>query len=136
MRPAASRKRSLRLMMLAGAMMLVLCGCAGVSVRTHAYLGTPRYGPTPAPAVQILPAEPSRPKERLGEIILNVSGNPSRDVLENKLRNAAANLGADAVFIASDKTRIYPVVYYDWCYPPWIYQQSTRTIIAVAIKLT
>jgi len=116
-------------------MMLLLCGCAGVSVRTHAYLGLPRYAPTPAPAVQILPAEPNRPKERLGEIILSVSGNPSRDVLENKLRNAAARLGADAVFISSDKTRIYPVVYYDWCCPPWFYEESTRNIIGVAIKL-
>ena len=134
MGPAASRKRGLRLMMLAGGTMLALCGCAGVSVQTHAYLGTPRYGPTPVPTVQILPAEPNRPKEALGEIILSMTGNPSRDVLETKLRDAAAKLGADAVFISSDKTRIYPVLYYDWCYPPWIDQQSTRNIIAVAIK--
>jgi hypothetical protein len=85
--------------------------------------------------VQILPAEPNQPKDRLGEIILSVSGNASRDVLENKLRNAAAALGANAVFISSDKTRFYPVVYYDWWYPPWVYQESTRNIVAVAIRL-
>jgi hypothetical protein len=44
-------------------------------------------------------------------------------------------LGANAVFIASDKTRIYPVVYYDWCCAPWIYDQATRNIVAVAITL-
>ena len=115
--------------------MLVLCGCAGVSVQTQAYLATPRYAPTLPATVQILPGEPNQPKDRLGEIILSMSGNPSRDTLEKKLRKAAAKLGANAVFIASDKTRIYPVVYYDWWYPPWVYDQATRNIVAVAIKL-
>jgi len=116
-------------------MMVIFCGCAGVSVQSHPYLTSPRYPPTPPATVQILPAEPNQPKDRLGEIILSTSGNPSRDALENKLRKAAARLGADAVFIASDKTRIYPVVYYDWCCAPWIYDQATRNIVAVAIKL-
>jgi hypothetical protein len=129
------RKRSLRVPLALGAMALVACGCASVSVRSHAYLATPRYPPTAPDTVQILAAEPNQPKDRLGEIILNVSGNPSRDMLENKLRKAAAALGANAVFISSDKTRIYPVVYYDWWYPPWVYQDSVRNIIAVAIRL-
>ncbi len=44
-------------------------------------------------------------------------------------------MGATAVFINSDKTSIYPVVYYDWWYPPWVYQETTRNIIAVALRL-
>jgi hypothetical protein len=114
---------------------VLLCGCASVRVQSHAYLASPRYSPTPPGTVQILPEEPNQPKDRLGEIILSVSGNPSRETLETKLRNAAAALGANAVFIASDKTRLYPVVYYDWWYPPWVYQESTRNIIGVAIHM-
>jgi hypothetical protein len=115
--------------------MLALCGCADVTVRSHAYLTGPVYPPTQPAAIRILPAEPNQPKERLGEILLSTSDSPSRAVLEEKLRKAAARLGANAVFIVSDKTRLYPVVYYDWWYPPWVYKQATRNIVAVAIRL-
>ena len=115
--------------------MLALCGCVSVMVRAHAYLTAPTYPPTQPAEVRILPSEPNQPKERLGEIILSTNDNPSRAVLEERLRKAAAKMGANAVFIVSDKTHFYPVVYYDWWYPPWVYQQATRTIVAVAIRL-
>jgi hypothetical protein len=121
--------------MLGGGMMLVLCGCASVSVQTNAYLGSPRYSPTQPAAVQILPAEPNQPKERLGEIVLGTVGNASRDDLEKRLKTAAARLGADAVFVSYDKTHVFPVVYYDWCWPPWVSEDVRRNIVAVAIKL-
>jgi hypothetical protein len=118
----------------AAAMVLGLAGCATISVQTQPYLGSPRYAPTQPAAVQILAAEPKQPKERLGEIRLSIEGNPSRDDMEDKLKTAAARLGADAVFVVYDKTHIFPIVYYDWWGPGWVSEDPHRHIVAVAIK--
>lgn len=115
------------------AAMLILCGCASISENTHAYLGSTRYSPTKPDIVQIFAAEPTQPKERLGEIILSIDGNPSRQKVENKLKAAAAQLGADGVFIVSDKTHIYPIVYWDW-WGPVPGEDWHRLIVGVAFK--
>jgi len=86
-------------------------GCANISVRTHAYLGSPKLPPTAPASVQILAAEPTTPKDRLGEILLGLEGNSSRDAIEQKLRSAAAQLGADAVFVTYDRMHVFPVAY-------------------------
>jgi hypothetical protein len=112
---------------------LILCGCATISENTHAYLGSPHLQPTNPASVQILALEPKQPKERLGEIVLSVEGNPSRQKLEEKLKAAAAQLGADGVFIVSDKTHIYPVTYWD-CWGPATSEDWRRLIVAVAFK--
>ncbi len=110
---------------------LILTGCASVSENTHAYLGSPQLAATSPAAVQIFPAEPKQPKELLGEVILTVSGNPSRQILEAKLKAGAAHLGATGVFIASDRTHIYPVTYVD-CFGPEPSEYSDRLIVGVA----
>ncbi|MGD0613875.1 MAG: hypothetical protein ABSA69_00350 [Verrucomicrobiota bacterium] len=113
----------------------LLSGCANISEQTHAYLGSPEYPPTAPGAVQILRAEPKRPKVLLGEIILGVEGNPSRQTLEAKLKAAAAKLGADAVFVVSDRTHVFPFVYGDWYWGPMgVTEEAHRHIVVVAIK--
>lgn len=112
---------------------LTLTGCATISESTHAYLGSPQYAPTKPEVVQVLGAEPKQPKDRLGEIILSIEGNPSRQKLEDTLRVAAARLGADGVFIASDRTHIYPYTYWD----PWgpvASEDWHRVVVGVAFK--
>ena len=120
--------------MLAGVVVFGLAGCDTISEHTNAYLGLPKYPPTQPAAVQILTTEPKQPKERLGEITLFVEGTPSRDELEDKLKKAAARLGADAVFVVYDKTHIFPLVYYGWWGPGWVSEDPRRQIVAVAIK--
>jgi len=124
---------------LSKAVMAVACavlfaGCASISERTNAYLGTPKYPPTAPEAVQILAADPKRPADRLGEIILSVDGKPSRERLEKKLKAAAAQLGADAVLIVSDRTHIFPIVYGNWWGPVGVIEDSRRHLVAVAVK--
>jgi hypothetical protein len=116
------------------ASVMLLSGCASIQEQTQPYLGVPRYPPSAPEAVQILAAEPNQSKDRLGEIILTVEGNPSREELEKKLKTAAARLGADAAFVVYDKTHIFPVVYYDYWAPPWVTTDARRSIVAVAIK--
>jgi hypothetical protein len=114
---------------------LLLTGCAGIDVHTKPYLAVPTYSPTDPATVQVLAAEPNVPKERLGEIMLSVSGQPSRADIEKRLREAAAKLGANAVFLVYDRTHIFPIVYQDWY---WGYagvsQEVRRDIVGVAIR--
>ena len=120
--------------MVALAAMLTLSGCAGITEQTHAYLGTPDLPPSNPASVRILAAEPNAPKERLGEIILQMDGNPSRQRIEKRLKAAAARLGADGVFIASDRTHIVPVQYWDWWGPAGYSETWNRLIVGVAFK--
>lgn len=113
----------------------VFTGCSSISQRTNAYLGTPQYPAGDPASVQILQAEPTQPKDRLGEIILTVEGEPKREALEKKLREGAARLGADAVFIVHDKMHIFPMVYGDWWWGPMgVTEDAHRKIVAVAVK--
>lgn len=121
-----------RAALLAGA--LTLAGCASISEQTRVYLGSPRYPPTQPASVRVLQTEPPQPKERLGEIFLSVEGNPSQDRLERKLQAAAAKMGADAVFVVSDKIHIIPIVYAGWYWSPVVTEDWQRHIVATAIK--
>jgi hypothetical protein len=112
---------------------MILCGCATISESSHAYLGSPAVAPTTPEQVQIHAAEPKLPKERLGEIILSVDGNPSRQRLEHKFKTAAAKMGATGVFIVSDKTHIYPYAYWDW-WGPVASEDWHRLIVGVAFR--
>ena len=117
------------------AVSLALCGCASISVNTKEYLTSPRYAPGDPARVQILAAEPKKPNERLGEVMLTVEGNPSRDKLEQKLKRAAAKLGADAVYMRYDTTHVVPLVYANWWGGPYATSEAVyRDIVAVAIK--
>jgi hypothetical protein len=120
-------------LIIAGAAIL-LAGCATVSTQSRPYLGVPTFAPADPAKVQILAAEPKeRHYDRLGEVILDISGNPSKDRMENKLKAAAAKLGAEAVFVVHDQMRVFPVVYVDW-WGPMYSQETRRGIVAVAIK--
>lgn len=113
---------------------LLMVGCSSVSARTQPYLGVPRYPPSDPARVEILGKEPERPKERLGEIFLDVEANTSRDTIEAKLKEAVAELGGDAAFIVVDQTRLFPVVYADPYYGTTVSETAKRGIVAVAIK--
>jgi hypothetical protein len=113
---------------------LMLGGCASIYERTYAYLGSPKLPPTDPAQVQILSKEPPRPKERLGEIALFIEGSPSREKIEEKLRKAASQLGADAVFITYDRMHVFPVVYVGRWGPVGAGEDLRRDLVAVAIK--
>ena len=112
---------------------LIFSGCASISENTHAYLGSPQLAPTNADTVQVFMSEPKQPKERLGEVILSVEGNPSREKLEHRLKVEAAKLGATGVFIVSDRTHIYPVTYLDY-WGPEGYEYLHRVIVGIVFK--
>jgi hypothetical protein len=74
----------------------------------------------------------SPPHYHLGEVFVNVSGEPSKERIENAIRKQAAKLGADAAVIVYDRTHLFPVVYVDW-WGATVSHDRQRDIVAVAI---
>lgn len=89
------------------AVFVLLASCATVdsfiSVYAKNYLGI-RYRATDPASVQILRSDPDRPNVRLGEVVLEPQGDPPILKMEQKLREAASKMGADAAVIVVDTT--------------------------------
>ena len=122
------------LLLVAGAGLL--SACATVDATTMQYVGAPRFPPSDPAKVQILPTEPTRPHDRLGEITVDASTDPAPPIekVEDKLKAEAAKLGADAAVVVYD--RIAPIGAY--VTGPWWGRNldtiSGRKLVAVAIK--
>ncbi len=116
------------------ALTLFCVSCSSVSVSSERYIGAPTFPPTRPESVEIRRHAPKQPHERLGEIYLSPSGDPSVEEMEAALRAEAARMGADAAVIVYDKTRrIGRVVEGPW----WArssYPVYGRKIVAVAIR--
>jgi hypothetical protein len=95
------------LVAICGSVML-LAGCASVvaPVRIVPAEGVPHYPPTDPSSVTVLRSEPPRPFETLGQVVLDPGHTLPVPEMEQKLRQAAASLGANAVFISSDMTTL------------------------------
>ena len=100
------------------------------------YVGVAHQPPGEAAKVEILRAEPTRPHDRLGEVMVDATTDPAPPIekVEERLRQEAATLGADAVVVVHD--RIQPTAVYvtgGW----WTRSVQTvtgRKLIGVAIK--
>lgn len=111
-------------------------GCNTVSVSTKQDIAAPNYPATDPASVQILQTPPMAPHIRLGEITLEPSGNPTKEMIQTKLQTAAAKLGANAVVIVADRTQIMGAYVSG---PWWGRQVSTvtgRVIIGLPIRYT
>jgi hypothetical protein len=82
----------------------LLASCASIDATTTQYVGVPRFPPSDASSVQVLAAEPAKTHDRLGEILLDISVDPAPPVeeVEARLREEAARMGANAVFVVRD----------------------------------
>jgi hypothetical protein len=114
----------------------VLVSCSTIDATVAQYAGAPRFPPTNPAAVEILRTEPVRPHERLGEVEVDASAQPVPPVeeVEAKLREEAAQLGADAIVVVLD--RLQPVGAF--VSGPWFGRDvdviEGRKVVGVAIK--
>ena len=127
-------RMSIRPYVLVGLSLLAACGPTLDATSTQ-YIGAPQFPPTDPAKVQILRTEPTRPHDRLGEIVVDASVDPqpSVDQIEEKLRTDGAKIGAEAVVIVLDRTG--PVAAYVTG-PYWgrsIETVSGRRVVGVAI---
>jgi hypothetical protein len=115
---------------------LAIVACATVDATSTPYVGAPHPPPTDATTVQILRTEPTKPHDRLGEVVVDASVDPAPPIadVEAKLRAEAAKMGADAVVVVLD--RVQPVGAYV-SGPYWGRSVETitgRKLVGVAIK--
>ena len=89
---------------LIGSVLLLLSACTNVAISTQQDIGVPTYPPTNAATVQILRSFPQRPFVRIGEVTAEPTGNPTVPLIEEKMRDGAAQIGANAAVIVSDRT--------------------------------
>jgi len=111
-------------------------GCSYVNSHTITYLGVPRPAPVDPARIEILQVPPSRPHDRLGEVVIDASLTPApkTEKIEGRLRAEAAKLGADAVLVAQDQATTSGY----WMTGPWwsatMSPVQSRVIVGVALK--
>jgi hypothetical protein len=89
---------------LAALVCLAAVSCGYVEATTTQYVGVARFSPGDPAAVRVLPREPIEAHDRLGEILLDISVDPPPPVadIEQRLREEAAKMGGNAVFVVRD----------------------------------
>ncbi len=83
---------------------MLLAGC--VASHSKLPLKGRRIIATDPASVMVLRSEPLRPFETLGQVVLDQGHTLPVPEMEQKLRHAAASIGANAVFIISDMTAL------------------------------
>lgn len=127
-------KTKLRSLLGLAAAVAVVTGCTTVSVSTKQDIAAPNFPPTDPTSVQIMQTAPTAPHVRLGEITLEPSGSPTKEMLQSKFQTAAAAMGANAVVIVADRTQIMGAYVTGPWYGRQIQQVTGRVIIGVAIR--
>ena len=93
--------------MLLAALACAAAACASVEATSVQYVGGPRFPAADPATVRVLPAEPAQRHDRLGEVLLDISVDPAPPVadIEERLREEAAKMGANAVYVIRDVAR-------------------------------
>ena len=116
------------------ALVALVTACNTVSVSTRQDIAAANFTATDPATVQILQTAPNVAHVRLGEITVEPSGNPTKEMIQAKFRTAAAKMGANAVVIVADQTRVMGA----YVTGPWWGRQvqttTGRVIIGVAVR--
>ncbi len=133
-RPAGLKILFAILLVLTAAAALLLTGCASVPSETMRYVGAPQPPPTDPARVEILRHVPTRPHEKLGEVVLTPSDDPPISAIETKIREETAKLGGDAAVLVYDRTRRMGTVVTGTWWVAYARPLYGRVIVAVAVK--
>ena len=89
------------------ALACLVASCAYVDATTVQYVGVPRFPAVEPAKVQVLPKEPPQRHDRLGEVMLDISVDPPAEIadIENRLREEAGKMGANAIYVVRDVQR-------------------------------
>lgn len=114
----------------------LVAGCSSLSDHTIQYVGAPRPPRNDPLQVELLREEPKRAFDRLGEIVVEASLNPPPAIekIESRLRQGAASLGADAVFLVTDQTQVTGSQMWGPYWAPSVTASQSRIVVGVAIK--
>lgn len=112
----------------------LLGGCSPLSVRVVPLGGAPPYPPTDPNIVAILHQEPSRPHAALAEIYAEPQGSPKPSAIAEKLREAGAALGADAVVIVADRQLVMGAIVTTTWMEQHLLAAPDHVIVGIAIR--
>ncbi len=116
----------------------MLAGCSTlnpVSIRVVPLGGAPPYPPIDDPSiVAILHQQPSRPHAAIAEIYAEPQGSPKPSAIAEKLREAGAKLGADAVVIVADRRLVMGEIATTTWAEQHILATPDHVIVGVAIR--
>jgi hypothetical protein len=119
-----------------GAFTCWFVACAKLDTTTTSYTGAPHYPPVHSASVHILRTHPTQSHDRLGEIAVDTATHSATrgNEVEQKLRQEAAKLGADAVVVVYD--RLHPVGAYvmGGYWDQSVETVTERDVVGVAIK--
>src|SRR5688500_3847186 len=122
--------------LLIGVLTCWLVACASLNTTTTPYAGAPPSPPRDPASVQILRTQPTQPHDRLGQIIVDSATHSATlgpDV-EQKLRQAAAKLGADAVVVVYDRRQPVGAYVMGGYWDQSVETVTERDLVGVAIK--
>jgi hypothetical protein len=113
-----------------------LVACAGLDATTTPYAGAPHYPPSDPASVQVLRTQPTKSHDRLGEIVVDASTHSATlgNEVEQKLRQEAAKLGADAVVVVHDRLQPMGAYFMGGYWDQRIERVTEHTVVGVAIK--
>ena len=129
--------RHTHLILVVLAVVSLLAGCSAfnpVSIKVVPLGGAPQYPPTEPGIVAILHQEPSRPHAAIAEIYAEPQGSPKASAIDEKFREAGANLGADAVVIVADRQLVMGAVVTTTWAEKHILATHDHVIVGVAIR--
>ena len=115
----------------------LLGGCSAlnpVSVKVVRFNEASQYPPTEPGIVAILYQEPSRPHAAIAQIYAEPQGSPKASAIEEKLREAGAKLGADAVVIVADRQLVMGAIVTTTWAEQHILATPDHVIVGVAIR--
>ena len=112
----------------------LLSGCSPVSIKVVRLGGAPPYPATEPGIVAILHQQPSRPHAAIAEIYAEPQGSPKASAIDEKFREAGANLGADAVVIVADRQLVMGAVVTTTWAEKHILATPDHVIVGVAIR--
>ena len=103
-------------------------------VYVNYYPGFHRFPPTDPSSVELLRHEPGRRHIRFAEVSIEQTPDLSPYYVEQRLREKAAAIGAQALVIVVDNAlRRGTVMWRDWS-PRRVYRERERIIVGVAIR--
>ena len=82
---------------------VLAASCSYVQPRSIRFVGRPAFPATDPATIEILPRPPMRPQDILGQVVVELEGNPSRQAIEDELREETAKMGGSAAVLVYDR---------------------------------
>jgi hypothetical protein len=132
--PVIQTARPIRLLLTVGSLLLMALAAGCTSTSSVRNPDAAQYSSTDVNRVQLIPWASHRPHETLGEIVVKPAESASWQDIDLELREAAAELGAHAIYIVWDPRKRFSSVQVDPVTADQKDHYAPDSIVAVAIR--